>query len=160
MEWDLEDHGITDSLAKFRAVGKSLDGRYAQEVKHLLLNPPTDNPFEALKTEFFARYSRSQEQEIWTLLEGQPISDRTPSQILRHFQKLAPPSVASDGIVRSLWRSHLNPVVQASLAVQSKETPVADLAKLADQIMDTTSSYTPAPQVSAVSVSALERLCE
>ncbi|XP_045477964.1 uncharacterized protein LOC123683107 [Harmonia axyridis] len=163
VEWTLEDFGLTDSLAKFRQVIKSLDGRYAKEVRDLIINPPAQKPYETLKEQLLQRLGKSQAQKTRQLLERVEIGDRKPSQFLRYLQQLAGDN-AADEIVRALWMERINPLARASIAAQAAQPNVTldDLAKTADCVMEALGTVTP-QQVSAVSprVSQSEsKLCE
>ena len=134
VEWHLEDAGYTTSEEKFKAVSMTLEPPYSQEVRDVILNPPAEDPFKKLKDELVHRICKSQEQKTRLLLEQEAIGDRSPSQFLRHLQQLAPSR--SDNIIRTLWMSGLNPILQATLAAQPK-MEVDALARIADRIMDT-----------------------
>ncbi|XP_045466799.1 uncharacterized protein LOC123675485 [Harmonia axyridis] len=144
-------------------VVKSLDGRYAKEVRDLIINPPAQKPYETLKEQLLQRLGKSQAQKTRQLLERVEIGDRKPSQFLRYLQQLAGDN-AADEIVRALWMERINPLARASIAAQAAQPNVTldDLAKTADCVMEALGTVAP-QQVSAVSprVSQSEsQLCE
>ncbi|XP_045472929.1 uncharacterized protein LOC123679604 [Harmonia axyridis] len=138
VEWSLEDVGLTASSAKFRQVAKSLDGRYAKEVRDLIINPPAEKPYETLKEQLLQRLGKSQAQKTRQLLERVEIGDRKPSQFLRYLQQHAGDN-AADEIVRALWMERINPLARASIAAQAAQTNVTmdDLAKTAKVVTPT-----------------------
>jgi len=66
------------------------------------------------------------------------MSNRTPTQFLRHLGTLAGPSVPSD-FPRNLWTNRPPPNIQAITATQAL-VPLNDVAQLVDKIAEVTSS--------------------
>lgn len=77
--------GITQQQTKFAYVVSSLTHNIAQEVRDLLLAPPTTTPFDTLKAELIKRTSASQQKRQHQLLISEELGDRKPSQLLRHM---------------------------------------------------------------------------
>ena len=59
---------ITVSITKFNYVVSSLSPKYAAEVQDLLLNPPAEQPFEALKIVLTNCTSVSEQHHLQQLL--------------------------------------------------------------------------------------------
>ncbi|CAK9821233.1 hypothetical protein ANTPLA_LOCUS11223 [Anthophora plagiata] len=127
--------GITSDGIKASYVTGALGPRYIDEVRDILLNPPSTGLYYTLKRELIRRLSVSQEQKARRLLEHEEIGDRKPSQFLRHLRGLAGTCV-SESLLRTLWLGRLPRNVQAILATQ-KDTALDKVAELADAITDT-----------------------
>lgn len=159
VEYCLADAGVTVSLDKFKQVVKTLDGKYAREVRDLVLRPPPDAPFEKLKEELLLRLGQSQAQKTRQLLENESIGDRTPSQFLRHLKTLAG-NAATDDILKALWMNGLNPLIRGNIAAYGAQDDITleQLARMADCVVDQMKSLIPAPQVAAAESES--RLCQ
>lgn len=127
--------GITSESTKFGYIISALPSRFATEVKDVLLSPPTSNPYTKLRNELIRGLCAAQEKTR-QLLERKKISDRKPSQFLRHLQSLADPSI-SEPLLKTLWMRRLPKCVQVALAI-IKDQSLADLASPADNIIDAT----------------------
>lgn len=126
--------GIKDEDTKYYYVMSQLDQRYAAEVEDLIVNPPDRDKYLKLKTELIKRLSISREKEVKQLLIHEELGDRRPSQFLRHMQQLAGPNIPED-FLKSIWTSRL-PVHLQTVVVSRKNTPLEELAELADQVHD------------------------
>lgn len=137
VEWILKNAGITSSREKFEHVGASLEPKYIREVRDLLVNPPSESedPFSKLKEALLERLGQSQVARTRQLLEREDIGDRTPSQFLRHLQSLAGEKTGTD-VLKVIWTNQLDPIVQACLATQPSASKLDDLAKIADNIVN------------------------
>ncbi|XP_026471584.1 uncharacterized protein LOC113375850 [Ctenocephalides felis] len=125
---------VKDESSKFHTVVSKLDPRNASEVRNIILKPPKDNPYSALKKELLKRYGISDETKLRQLLEGQEMGDRTPSQFLRHLRSLAGSAVSKE-MLNLMWSSRLATHVQALISI--RENSDIDLnAKAADKIME------------------------
>lgn len=51
LEGQFESQGITDDNIKFTNVTNNLDPQYAKSVKDIIINPPSMNRYEKIKTE-------------------------------------------------------------------------------------------------------------
>ncbi|XP_012148641.2 uncharacterized protein LOC105663574 [Megachile rotundata] len=142
VERSFDAAGVTVETTKFGYVLGTLSARYAAEVRDIIMNPPANEPYKELKTEFIRRLSASQEQKTRRLLEQEEIGDRKPSQFLRHLRMLAG-TFMSDGVLRTLWMGRLPANMQVILATQ-RDTVLDKVAELADAIAET---MTPRVQV-------------
>jgi hypothetical protein len=82
--------GVSSEKSKFFHVISQLDHRYAAEMEDIINFPPEGDPYTTLRLELVRRLSPSREQRIRQLLTLEEMSDRTPSQFLRHLRVLAP----------------------------------------------------------------------
>lgn len=125
---------ITRDATKYAYVTSQLDAEYAAEVEDIIVNPPPNDKYDAIKNELIKRLSVSREQKLRQLLEHEEIGDRKPSQFLRHLKSLAGFTVP-DEFLKTLWMNRLPSTVQAILASQSSTT-LDDSAQLADKISE------------------------
>lgn len=139
--------GITSDHTKFSYVIGQLDNQHSREVKDIIVNPPTTNRYETLKSELIKRLSASNEKKIKQLLMYEELGDRKPSQFLRHLRSLAGANVPDD-FLKTIWTSRLPHGIQTVLAGQPATASLEDLADLADKVNDLTSTT---PSVAAVS---------
>lgn len=160
-EWVLDNAGITSSRKKFQHVGASLQSKYTRELRDFLLNPPSESedPFSKLKQILLERFGQSKNNRMRQLLELEDIGDRTPSQFLRHLQLLAGTAISRD-MLRIIWTNQLDPLVQANLASQPSTIGLDELAKTADNVMDSIRSWRPRSKIATVSTKPESSLAE
>ncbi len=149
---------ITSQKTKFDHVVASLAPEYAQEVRDLILEPPAENPYTALKAALVDRTAASEQRRLQQLFNAEELGDRKPSQVLRRMQQLLGDKAGSTdaSFLRELFLQRLPPSVRMVLA-SSDTTDLQKLAQLADKIVEVT-----VPTVSAVTArphtSELEQL--
>jgi len=136
MDRSFQAAGITTDSTKFGYALTAIGPRYTLEVRDIIMNPPTANAYQTLKTELIKRISLSQEHKTRQLLEHEEIGDRKPSQFLRHLRSLAG-NVVGDGVLRTIWLSRLPTHVQPHLITRANDTN-DQLADIADTIMEAT----------------------
>ncbi|XP_064485182.1 uncharacterized protein LOC135397508 [Ornithodoros turicata] len=139
---------ISDQLTKFYHVVAALSPTDASEVRDLVASPPTQSPYDVLKTELIRRTSMSEQKRFQRLLTQEELGDRAPSQLLRRMRQLLgdrPDSaVIDDSLLRQLFLQRLPPNVCMVLAAAGTMS-LNDLANLADKIMEMAP-----PQIAAV----------
>lgn len=159
---------ITADATKFYYVLAQLEPQHSAEIRDLVVNPPSTNKYETLKTELIRRLSASEERKIKQLLMHEEIGDRKPTPFLRHLQHLAGENVPKE-FIRTIWASRLPTHLQTCIAAQQTKMTLEDLAELADRVNDvvpaTMALTSPAPsQVASTSTpgtaadSAIEQL--
>ncbi|KAJ8981849.1 hypothetical protein NQ317_001812 [Molorchus minor] len=130
---------ITNEEDKFGYVMTALDPRtVVREVREMLMQPPKEKPYTTLKQLLVTRFSTSQEERIRMLLEREEIGDSKPSQLLRRLKSLAG-TAFSESVLRTLWMDRLPQSIRTVLVTQ-KNTPLDEVAELADAIAESVSS--------------------
>ena len=140
---------ITREITKYSYIISVLQPEVAQEVRDLLIDPPADNQYTALKEQLIQRTTASEQRRVQMLLTEEELGDRKPSQLLRRMQQLAGGQSLEKGILKQLFLQRLPPSVRLILASTSDSLSLSDVADLADRIIEVH-----VPMVSAVAPSA------
>lgn len=158
---------ITADATKYHYVVSSLPPSIASEIRDLLLSPPADKVYEALKATLIRRVTPSKSQRLQRLLHDASLGDRTPSQLLRHMQQLLGDKV--DGLdsllLREIFLQKIPPNVRMVLTA-SNEDDLAKLAELADKIIAVAPtsvvavSSTPSPHEELQEMNEISRLVD
>ena len=129
---------ITSQKAKFDYVVASLAPEFAVEVRDLLLKPPTDNPYTALKEQLTKRTTASEQRKLQQLFTGEELGDRKPTQLLRRMQQLLGdrPGLVDGSFLQELFLQRLPPSVRMVLASTPTATSLENLAEMADKIIE------------------------
>ena len=140
--------GINNQRTMFDYVVASLSPEFATEIRDLILTPPTDNPYDILKEQLIKRTAASEQRRLQQLFSAEELGDRKPTQLLRRLQQLAGDTPGADGVfLRELFLQRLPTNVRMVVASTRGDTPIDELAQLADKIMEVA-----VPEVAAVSV--------
>lgn len=116
----------------------------AVEVRDILANPPSENPYDALKAAILSRVSLSERQHFQHILSAEELGDRRPSQLLRELQSLygnTAPAMDST-LLKHIFLQRLPPSVQMILATAS-DLPLPALAARADKILEVAALHAP-----------------
>ena len=123
---------ITGDKTKFDYVVQSLDNSTAAEVESIIIDPPTEDSYEVLKTALNKAFGKSQARKDMELLTMGGLGDRTPTSLLRHMTSL---NTDPQTLFRALFLSKLPLEVQTVLAA-SEETDISKLAEQADRMVE------------------------
>ena len=77
---------ISSQATKFAYVIASLPSEIAQEIRDLLISPPSADQYNTLKSELIKRTSASEQKRLHQLLISEELGDRKPSQLLRKMR--------------------------------------------------------------------------
>ena len=132
---------ITAQKTMYHHVVGSLSPEIATEIRDLLLGPPEDRPYDALKKKLIERTAESEQRRVQQLLTAEELGDRKPTQLLRRMHQLLGEKMqTTDGsIIKELFMQRLPTNVRMVLAAASERTPLEELAALADKIMEVAS---------------------
>ncbi|CAB4011902.1 gag-pol poly, partial [Paramuricea clavata] len=115
---------ITAEHTKYAYVVGSLQPEVAQEVRDLLINPLTEEPYTKLKTELVKRTSASQQTRLNQLLHAEELGDRKPTQLYPHEMDTASLAKMADKIAEvAPVHSILSTVVSQSAPPPTAQTP-------------------------------------
>ena len=145
--------GITSQSMQFSYVIASLQPEIAQEIRDLLISPPTETPYDDVKATLIRRTSASEQKRLHQLLIAEELGDPQPSQLLRKMRQLLGDNVLEDGIFRQLFLKCLPKNIQLILASTPPTVSLEDLSLLADKILEvasfvcccSSSTYRPPP---------------
>ncbi|KAM7288102.1 uncharacterized protein ISCGN_031791 [Ixodes scapularis] len=114
---------ITSQTQRFHHVVAALPPETAVDIRDIILEPPTTNPYDNLKAELIKRTSASEHQRLQQLLTSEELGDRTPSQLLRRLQQLLGERAATfdPALLRELFLQRLpNNLIPVQTPVCSK----------------------------------------
>ena len=116
----------------------SLSPEFATEVRDLLISPPEDAPYDALKTQLIKRMAATDQQKLQQLLSTEELGDHRPTQLLRRMQQLVgnTPGLADGALLCELFLQRLPATVRMVLASANSSTSLAELAQMADKIVE------------------------
>ena len=135
--------GITVEKTKYAYIVSSLQSEYAQEVRDVLLSPPTTEPYTHLKSELIKRTSASEQKRLHQLLTAEELGDRKPTQLLRRMEQLLGGAKLESSIFTQLFLQRLPHHAQSILASSRDAMTVNQLAQLADRIVEVHVSSSP-----------------
>lgn len=135
---------ITSQKSKFDNVVASLSPEFAVEVRDLLLRPPAENPYTALKEQLTKRTALSEQRRLQQLFTGEELGDQKPTQLLRRMQQLAGDRTGLDpAFLRALFLGRLPNSVRMVLASTPEGTTLDKLAEMADKVMEVAAPIPP-----------------
>lgn len=133
---------ITTQQTRFDYVVASLSPEFATEVRDLILSPPRDKPYDALKTQLVKRTSASAQRRLHLLFHSEELGDRKPTQLLRRMRQLmgddSSATAPNNTLFRELFLQRLPNNVRAILATSDEDGTIDQLADTADKIMEVT----------------------
>ena len=140
VEAQFATRGITAQKTRFDYIVSTLSPEIATEVRDLILKPPTERPYDTLKTQLIKRTAASEQRKLQQLINAEELGDRKPTQLLRRMQQLLGDQVGlTDGdgsFLRELFLQRLPSNVRMVLASTDKTLTLDKLAELADKVME------------------------
>ena len=118
---------------KFDYVITALDNRAAAEVKAVLLNPPEQEIYNALKTALLNAFGKSQLQKDAKLHNISGLGDKKLSAFLSYLESL---NNDADTLRRAFFLAQLPSQVRAILLAAQKFPNLQELASAADRIIE------------------------
>ena len=138
VEAQFRTRGITQDTTKYDYLVGSLNTETAAELRDILLNPPEEDKYAALRAALLKRNLLSDQKRLQELLSQEDLGDRRPSQVLRRMQQLVGDNKSiDDQLLRSLFIQKLPTTLQAIL-VTAGTVDIRDLAEMADKMMEVT----------------------
>lgn len=122
---------VTNDTTKYNYLLSAIDTDTLSAVSDLILTPPPNDKYNALKQRLIQEFSDSQSQQIRKLLSELVLGDKKPSVLLRQMKELAQSSVTEE-FLKAIWLERLPTHTQAILSVSS--SGLQELATLADKI--------------------------
>lgn len=126
---------VKDDFTKYNFIVAALDPVSLRCVSDIVINPPAKDKYILLKTTLINRLQDSEDKRLTQLLTGLQLEDRKPTELLRHMQELAGPTLTESAIVKTLWLQRLPQHVQAILSALPVDQ-LPQLASAADKIVE------------------------
>ena len=127
---------ITRQATRFHHVISSLSPEIAAEVRDIIISPPSDDPYDHLKSQLIQRTQTSEQRRLRMLLSSEDLGDQKPSQLLRRMQQLLGEHRMDDALFRELFEQRLPAHVRMVLASSASSLAIADVAAMADRIVE------------------------
>lgn len=119
---------------KYNMVVAKLGKEVIQQVTDILVNPPEERKYKALKDKLLEIYEESENRQIQKLIGEMELGDQKPSHLLRRMQDLARGKI-SDDTLNVLWQKLLPAAARGVLAATEAKS-LDRLAVIADKIME------------------------
>lgn len=135
---------ISSEKTKYNILLSSISPELATEVRDILLNTPTNNPYTKLKETILKRTTISKQKQIQQLLNCEELGDKTPTQLLRRLNQLLgeQANAIDNSILKEIFLQRLPVNVKIVLA-SIKEDSLENLAEVADKIMEISPTMPP-----------------
>ena len=120
---------ITTQETRFAYIIGSLQPEVAQEVRDILISPPSKDCYTHLKAELIRRTSTSEQKRLHQLIIAEELGDRKPSQLLRRMRQLLGENTLEEKILKQLFLQRLPTTVQSILASTADTVGIGALAE-------------------------------
>lgn len=122
---------ITTDIKQFRFVAIHISGDMLDTVSDIILNPPNQGKFAALKQRIITAFDEGNERRLRRLLRSSEMSDEKPTAYLHRLKNLAGEQ-CSDLVLRSLLLEQFPEQIRAILASTDTQDPtrLAEMAAL------------------------------
>ncbi|XP_043506110.1 uncharacterized protein LOC122526658 [Polistes fuscatus] len=125
---------VTSDTTKFRHLVVHLDQDILPFISDILVEPPEEGKFDALKARIISDFDESSETKLRKLLRSSQPTDAKPSNILQRLRNIAN-GQCTDNILRTLFMEQLPDCIRSILAI-SEVTDLTKLALQADKILE------------------------
>ncbi|BHF64899.1 hypothetical protein SprV_0200790700 [Sparganum proliferum] len=126
---------ITKELSKYHKLVEVLPANTISQVQPLLMNPPADAPYSALKAEILRLNAVPDRQRYHQLIKEESLDDRKPAELLRRMRTLLGDMQVDKKLVKEVFLEHLPADVQTILASGSQGLTLSHLAEMADRMI-------------------------
>ncbi|BHF81015.1 hypothetical protein SprV_0702414400 [Sparganum proliferum] len=152
---------ITKELSKYHKLVEVLPANIISQVQPLLVNPPADLPYSALKAEILCLNAVSDRQRYHQLIKEETLGDRKPSELLRRMRALLGDMQVDEKLVKYMFLERLPADVQTILAFGSQDLTLSHLAEMADRMTEVQRFQPPSvAQISTSSSTVNEQLLQ
>lgn len=126
---------VINDNAKYHHVMACIESSVLEQISDLVVNPPTEDKYKALKERLITEYTDSEERQTKILLNELELGDRKPSALLREMRNLSNGKV-DDVILKTMFLEHMPTHARSILAVSSDT--LSNMAVMADKILEIT----------------------
>nr|VZI28486.1 unnamed protein product [Spirometra erinaceieuropaei] len=151
----------TKELSKYHKLLEVLPANIISQVQPLLVKPPADAPYSALKAEILSLNAVSDRQRYHQLIKEESLGDRKPSELLRRMRTLLGDMQVDEKLVKEMFLERLPADVQTILASGSQDLTLSHLAEIADRMLEAQRFQPPSvAQISTSSSTVNEQLLQ
>nr|VZI07626.1 unnamed protein product [Spirometra erinaceieuropaei] len=152
---------ITKELSKYHKLVEVLSANIISQVQPLLMKPPADAPYSAVKAEILRLNAVSDRQRYHQLIKEESLGDRKPSELLRLMPSLLGDMQVDEKLVKEMFLERLPADVQTILASGSQDLTLSHLAEMADRMIEVQRFQPPSvAQISTSSSTVNEQLLQ
>ncbi|BHF82909.1 hypothetical protein SprV_0802604800 [Sparganum proliferum] len=152
---------ITKELSKYHKLVEVLPANIISQVQPLLVKPPADAPYSALKAEILRLNAVSDRQRYHQLIKEESLGDRKPSELLRRMRTLLGDMQVDEKLVKEMFLERLPADVQTILASGSQDLTFSNLAEMVDRMIEVQRFQPPSvAQISTSSSTVNEQLLQ
>ena len=119
VEAQFTTRNISSQKTRFDYVVASLAPEFTTEVRDLILKPPEEDPYDALKEQLICSTAASEQRRVQMLFNAEKLGDRKPTLLLRQMQQLLDDSAGPEpdsSFLRELFLQRLPGSVRMVLA--------------------------------------------
>ena len=127
--------GISAQRTKFDHVVAALAPEVATEVRDIILNPPSSDPYDELRQQLIWRTSQSERRRLQQLLSNHDFGDLTPTRLLWKLQQLRGQDM-DDPLFREIFFQRLPTNIRMVLASLDDTLSLEELATRAEHMME------------------------
>lgn len=145
---------VTSEKAMFYHVVSCISSDVASEVRDLVLEPPAERAFEALKQRLIQRAPSLEQHRFQEALSSEELSERAPSDLLRRLRQLLGTRARSgnESLLREAFLRRLPATVRGVLS-SAGDMSLDLMAQLADKVAEVATAPPP-PSAASADVSA------
>ncbi len=145
--------GVGEELTKYFHVLCTLPEPMMQKLGKLLASPLSSTPYSDLKAELLKLATPTD------IFRDIKLGDSKPSDFLSRLESLIPNRSSDDSYLRKLWLEKLPSEVQSILAVVPSTSTMAELAAIADKVVEAHFLQTAVAHVSALPTAVPSNTC-
>ena len=138
VESQFATRGISTERTRYDHVVAALPQEVAMEVRDVIVNPPTSNPYSKLKEKLLDRTTQSEQKRLHTLLTSLELGDRKPTQLLREMERLLGQTDGQidQALFKELFLQRLPQSIRLILTSSGTDVPLETQARLADKMLE------------------------
>ena len=143
LEMNFKVNRITSSVSKFSLATQKLPSEVLTKVSDVIQSAIASNtPYEDLKKAVIERLESTVTTRLQELLSKEELGNEKPTDLLRRMKRLLSDKYATfdQSVFRQLFYQRLPSVIQANLFTVKDKLSLEELAKLADDFMDSVPS--------------------
>ena len=130
VEAQFRTRNITQDGTKYDYIIGSLNPETATEIRDVLLNPPEENKYAAIRAALLKRSELSDQKRLQELLSREDLGDRKPTQVIRRMRQLVGETLLDPKVLRTLFIQKLPLSVQQIMVTVPEEMTLENMAEM------------------------------